>query len=279
MQFTEKQVAVNGVSIHVRTQSDSPDAIVLHGGPGAHHDYLLPQFDDLAGPTSLLYYDQRGGGRSPVDRDTTVGYKELIEDLGVIVDQFCNGNATLIGYSFGGLLAMLYAVEHRDTVSRMALVSPAPGTAEGRLEFEKRFAERSMSEEIQKARAELQGSNLKDSDPDEYRRRAFQLSVAGYFYDIENVRELTPFRVTGRVQKSVWESLGDYDIRESLARLDVPSIVLHGSHDPIPIETARDSAERLGAQFVEMEKSGHCPHVEQREEFARVVRDFLEQSA
>ncbi|MDH4350745.1 MAG: hypothetical protein OEW56_06330, partial [Gemmatimonadota bacterium] len=66
---TEQTVLVDGVSLFMRRVGDGPVTVVLHGGPGAHHDYLLPQYDRLAADRELLYYDQRGGGRSPVARD------------------------------------------------------------------------------------------------------------------------------------------------------------------------------------------------------------------
>src|SRR5438034_798997 len=83
-------VDVNGVRLYTRRVGDGPPVVVLHGGPGAHHDYLLPQYDRLAGDggsrgarggRALLYYDQRGGGRSPVARDTLVGWREHVADL------------------------------------------------------------------------------------------------------------------------------------------------------------------------------------------------------
>src|SRR6266704_5061850 len=72
---------VNGVRLYTRRVGDGPPAVVLHGGPGAHHDYLLPQYDRLAGGRALFYYDQRGGGKSPVPRDTPVGWREHVADL------------------------------------------------------------------------------------------------------------------------------------------------------------------------------------------------------
>src|SRR5437867_1823005 len=67
---TETTVELNGVRLYTRRVGHGPPVVVLHGGPGAHHDYLLPQYDHLAeGGRTLLYYDQRGGGRSPVPRD------------------------------------------------------------------------------------------------------------------------------------------------------------------------------------------------------------------
>ena len=68
----------------------------------------------------------------------------------------------------------------------------------GRDRFEQNFAERMQAPAIQEARRALQASDLRDRDPEAYRQRAFELSVAGYFHDVDNVRDLTPFRVTGR---------------------------------------------------------------------------------
>src|SRR2546422_7052110 len=72
---------VNGVRLFSRRVGAGPLVVVLHGGPGASHDYLLPQYDLLAQGRSLLYYDQRGGGQSPVLRDTPVGWQEHVADL------------------------------------------------------------------------------------------------------------------------------------------------------------------------------------------------------
>ena len=102
--------------------------VVLHGGPGAHHDYLLPQYDRLATGRELFYYDQRGGGQSPVPRETPVGWREHVADLEAIRVSLAIDRLTLCGYSWGGLLALLYMLEHPNRVERLALVSPASPT-------------------------------------------------------------------------------------------------------------------------------------------------------
>ena len=63
---------IRGVTLFERRIGEGPETVVLHGGPGAHHDYLLPGFDALAPGRTLVYYDQRGGGRSPA-RDWSPG--------------------------------------------------------------------------------------------------------------------------------------------------------------------------------------------------------------
>jgi proline iminopeptidase len=266
---------VRGVSIFERRIGSGPPTVVLHGGPGAHHDYLLPGFDALARGRELIYYDQRGGGRSAVSRETPVGWREQVADLEDLREQWGLERLALVGYSWGGLLALLYAVEFPDRVSRLALVSPAPAWRDARNEFERRFAERNLAPELQQQRAALRESGLREQDPDRYAQRLFELSVAPYFFDPARARDLTPFRVTGRTQQEVWASLGDYDLRPSLSRLSLPSIILHGEADPIPIETSAAVARLLGAELHRLPRSGHVPYVEAFDEFVRLLDGFL----
>src|SRR6059036_1562492 len=230
-------VELDGVRLFTRRAGDGPPVVVLHGGPGAHHDYLLPQYDRLALGRTLLYYDQRGGGRSPVPRDTPVGWREHVQDLEAIRVELGLDRLTLCGYSWGGLLAVLYFLEHPERVERLALVSPASVTAAYRKQFEDEFARRMAAPEIQQAREALRASGLRERDPAAYQRRAFELSVAGYFRDFRDAKNLTAFRVTARTQEAVWRSLGDYDLRprlrETASHVPLPpSLILHGTFDP-----------------------------------------------
>jgi proline iminopeptidase len=249
--------------------------VVLHGGPGAHHDYLLPGFDRLAHERSLIYYDQRGGGRSPVPREVPVGWQEQVADLEGLRQVWEIPKLSIAGYSWGGLLALLYSLEHPDHVERLALVSCAPAWRGARNEFERRLAERNAAPDIQAARRALQDAGLRERSPEEYRQRMFELSVAGYFHDWHRARELTPFRITGRTQQEVWESLGDFDLRPRLPGLDLPAIVVHGEDDPIPIQTAEELAGLLRAPLHRIPECGHVPYVEALDEFTRALDGFL----
>jgi proline iminopeptidase len=272
-------VEVNGVRLFTRRVGSGPIVVVLHGGPGAHHDYLLPQYDLLANGRSLLYYDQRGGGQSPVPRDTPVGWREHVADLHALRDTLGLERLTLCGYSWGGLLAVLYLLEHPQSVERLALVSPASITVAYRRQFEEEFARRMASPEIQREREALRASGLRERDPAAYQRRAFELSVAGYFRDFRDAKNLTPFRVNARTQQAVWDSLGEYDLRprlrEHVSRFPFPACrIVHGTFDPIPIAGSRELAALLQADLVEL-PVGHCPHVEATEDFDRALDDFL----
>jgi len=275
----ETTVEVNGVHLYTRRVGDGPPVVVLHGGPGAHHDYLLPQYDRLAYGRALLYYDQRGGGRSPVPRETPVGWREHVADLEALRRAWGLSRVTLLGYSWGGLLAVLYALEHAERIERLALVSAAPITAAWRDEFERRFAARMAQPWIARARAELAASGLSQRDPEQYRRVAFALSVAGYFHDPRRAAEMTPFRVTERTRRAVWDSLGRYDLRDRLRQTwpdaSAPrSLLLHGIYDPMPLEAARETAALLHTGVLEL-ATGHAPHVEATDEFVRGLDAFL----
>jgi len=272
-------VELDGVRLFTRRTGDGPPVVVLHGGPGAHHDYLLPQYDLLARRRTLLYYDQRGGGRSPVGRDTPVGWREHVADLEALRRHWSIDRLTLLGYSWGGLLALLYWLEHPEQVERLALVSPAPARAAWRSECERRFAAHMADPKIARARADLTASGLSRTEPEKYRRLAFALSVAPYFRDPNLAKQMTPFRVTARTQEAVWGSLGEYDLRPRLeqtaSRFPLPrSLVVHGIYDPMPLEGARELAALLRTGVLEL-ATGHAPHVEATLAFARALDGFL----
>jgi proline iminopeptidase len=266
---------VRGVRIFERRIGDGPPTVVLHGGPGAHHDYLLPGFDALARGRELIYYDQRGGGQSPVSRETPVGWREHVADLEELRRQWGLEQLTLAGYSWGGLLALLYATQFPDRVDRLALVSPAPAWIEARREFESRFAARNLAPALQAQRTALRGSGLRERNPAEYGQRLFELSVAPYFHDPARAHDLTPFRVTGRTQQEVWASLGEYDLRPAISRLTLPAIVLQGEDDPIPPEASRTVAQLLKTELHLLSGTGHVPYVEAFGEFVGLLDGFL----
>ncbi len=258
--------------------------LVLHGGPGAHHEYLLPQMLTLASRSELLFYDQRGGGRSRTDNPTPITWQVHVEDLGRVVQELGVHPLTLVGYSWGAMLAILYTLEatKRHTLTpphRLVLIDPAPLSRRWRDEFEAEFVRRQGGPEVARLRAELAASGLKETDPAAYRQRTFELSVAGYFSHPERARDLTPFRVTGRVQQSVWESLGDFDLIPLLSAIDVPTLLVHGWADPIPVESTLAAARALRARCVVLEASGHVPYVEQPDALFGAIEQFLEDTS
>ncbi len=264
-------------------KAGAPMLLVLHGGPGAHHDYLLPQMltlADLAGGHELLFYDQRGGGRSQ-DARHPITWASQAHDVGAVAREFGLPRPLIVGYSWGGLLAMLYAAMARDAglpqPSALVLIDPAPIDWHYREQFEREFARRQSSAEVLRRRAELAASHLREADPNAYRQRNFELSVAGYFADPTSAHDLTPFRVNARVQQGIWESLGHFDLGDdgTLGAIAAPTLILHGRQDPIPLTSSEEAAAIMSAKLVVLEDCGHVPYVEQPDVLFSAIDAFF----
>jgi pimeloyl-ACP methyl ester carboxylesterase len=250
--------------------------LVLHGGPGASLDYLRPQLDRLASGRCLLYYDQRGGGGSRLEPGAPpVTAEVLLDDL----DQVCRalvteGPVTLLGYSWGALLALLYALRAGTRVGRLALLSPAPPNAELQRKMELDLVARSRRPEV-RALAE-EAERVRESDPVRSRRLRFAAAVGAYFVDPQRALDLTPFLTVTRVQRSVWQSLGDYDLRTLLKGLRQPTLVIHGAQDPVPLEGAKTIAAAIpGAQLLVLPNAAHVPYIEDAEACFLALDAFL----
>lgn len=259
---------------------NAPPIVLLHGGPGAQHDYLYPQCLALAKSHRVFTYDQRGGGQSKTDDRTPITWRTQANDLAQLITEFELAPLTLVGYSWGGLLAMLYSIEAAaqtfiPSPKKLVLISPAPITRAWRNDFERTLAERQQSPQIEALRGELGASGLRERDVNAYRQRAFEISVAGYFADPLRASALTPFRVTGRVQQSIWDSLGEFDLRDQLRGVRTSVLVVHGRQDPIPLVSAQAAAEVLSGEIVVLEDCGHVPYVEQPQALFDSVETFL----
>ena len=263
----------------------APRALVVHGGPGAHHDYLLPQMLEAsraAGGRELVLYDQRGGGRSKTTQRDEITWETQVDDLRGVIEEFGLEGAPIVGYSWGALLTMLYASRARNESAMprhgpLVLIDPAPVTRQYRNEFEREFARRQNAPEVVRMREELAVSGLREKDPEGYRQRNFELSVAGYFADPRSARDLTPFRVSARVQQSVWDSLGDFDLLAdgSLSDFGAPTLVVHGRQDPIPLASSEAAANAMHAGLVVLDDCGHVPYVEQPAALFSAIDSFM----
>src|SRR4029077_11070302 len=128
----------------------------------------------LATGRTLLYYDQRGGGQSLAPREVPLDAGAQVAALAALVRAEARPvPATLLGFSWGGLLALLFTLEHPDLVGRLALVGPGPAWPEARAQYDAEFARRQAAPEVMAARAELSRSGLREKEPDAFWRRAF----------------------------------------------------------------------------------------------------------
>src|SRR6266581_4384951 len=232
---TETTVELNGVRLYTRRVGHGPPVVVLHGGPGAHHDYLLPQYDHLAeGGRTLLYYDQRGGGRSPVPRDVPVGWREHVVDL-----------ETLRG--------------HWEFERRFAARMAQPWIARSRADLVASGLSRTDPEKYRRIAFALSVAGY-FRDPGRAREMTpFRVTerTRQAVWESLGIYDLRP------------------RIRQTFPNGTAPrALLLHGIYDPMPLEAARETAALLSTGVIEL-ATGHAPHVEATKEFARALDGFL----
>jgi proline iminopeptidase len=144
----ERYVPVDGAQLYVREIGAGAPVIVLHGGPDFDHFYLLPELDEVAAACRLVYYDQRGRGRSAAAvQAQDVSIESEVADLDQLRRHLELDTVALLGHSWGGVLAMEYAIAHPARVSHLILLGTAPASgAEAERLFQQWRADRTESE-------------------------------------------------------------------------------------------------------------------------------------
>ena len=121
----ESRIPAGKVSLYSREIGRGQPIIVLHGGPDFDHGYLLPDLDRLADAFRLIYYDQRGRGRSANEvLPEEVSLASDVDDIDKVRQHFHLESAALLGHSWGAVLALEYALRHPERVSHMILMIP-----------------------------------------------------------------------------------------------------------------------------------------------------------
>lgn len=128
----QKVIVTNGqAQLFCRVMGKGFPIIVLHGGPGLSQDYLLPQMSELANNNLVIFYDQRGCGNSVSEVNSdSISIDSYISDLDAIRKHFGFQEVTLFGHSWGGFLAMKYALVHPESVASLILSNSMPASSD-----------------------------------------------------------------------------------------------------------------------------------------------------
>src|SRR5882757_5099395 len=120
----EGYVDAGGVMIYYKVFGRGEPLVLLHGGPGASHDYFLPYLTPLARHYQLVFIDERGSGRSQTLEDVSAYTVEnMAEDVEAVRQALGLGQISLLGHSYGGVLAQAYALKYQKNLSHLILGS------------------------------------------------------------------------------------------------------------------------------------------------------------
>lgn len=292
---SEGFVDAKGVLVYWKSVGRGPPLVVLHGGPGASHDYLLPHLLPLARTNRLVFIDERGSGRSERLEDRrryTVA--NMLEDIEAVRAALGLGRIHLLGHSFGGVLAQAYAFKYPQNLSSLILCSTFHTTRA----INKALADikAAMDPELRARIEKMEKDGLYGKGqrwqwgryPDEYMKAAWAEGYFPYLYQArpDPTYDPNPGAMMGwDVYREMWGSTGEYvvdgnlgplDFTEALKKVRVPTLITVGDHDETAPWIAEEMAKLVpGAKLVVFPGSGHMTFVDQPVLFRKAVDDFV----
>lgn len=292
-------VDAGGVLIYYKALGIGEPLVVLHGGPGASHDYMLPYLLPLARTNRLIFIDERGSGRS-AKLDDPSGYtvEAMVQDVELVRAKLGLGKIALLGHSFGGVLAQAYALKHEEHLTHLILASTFHSTRQLNEVFRRMKANmppelRDRIEAMERAGLFGRGKDYeKNRYADAYMVAAWGEGYFPYLYRRRpdpNYDPVASGQMSWDLYRAMWGSNGEYvvdgnlvsvEYADRLGTLRVPTLVTVGDHDQVDPSLSRDMQARIpGARLVVFPESGHMTFVDQPAMFVKTVDAFIHEPA
>lgn len=266
--------AAGGARLWYRCVGNGEPILVVHGGPGMDSRYLLPGLERLGERGRAVFYDQRGSGRSQGALDITLlTFDQFVEDIDAVRAAIGAERLTLLGHSYGGLLALEYARRHPERVDRLVLVDSGEPGGQFSEEAALRRAERLAPADGQKLQ-ELAASGVLRSGDTAVFREFYEAAFRATFSDPRRMADLdlTQAEQTAKNAMRIIEGVGrSADFSNGWARLReiaVPTLVIQGRDDLPPLAMAAALVDSLpNAELSVIEAAGHFPWIERPDAF------------
>ena len=275
----------DGTKLFYSISGKGNDTLVfLHGGPGQNSKGVGPDLAPLAKKHVLIIYDQRGCGLSEAGDTSKLSANAHVNDLEDLRKFFRISQMTLIGHSWGCMLATLYNSKYAGHVRRLLLLSPGPPT---RKLFQQRFAAFAKKDSTGQARVARLRSQLETSnDPLSICREILEINERLYYADPKKMARkkgdycaIPPEAISkqGVTARLTLKSLGDWNLVPLIETITQPALVVEGLQTPVPMEEFEIWAKALpNGKLLLVKNVGHAyPFVEQPNLFFPAVEEFL----
>jgi proline iminopeptidase len=288
-------VDANGVMIYYTAFGKGEPLLIVHGGPGASHDYFLPYLLPLARKNRLIFIDERGSGRSQ-QIENTAGYtvENMVEDVEAVRLELHLGKISLLGHSYGGVLAQAYAFKYQENLSHLILCSTFHSTKKMNEVFRRMMDK--MSPELRTRIEKMEKAGLfghgKDFEKNRYTSEYMIASWGeGYFpylyrnHPDPNYDPIANGNTAWDLYREMWGSDGEFIIdgnlksveySDRLSAIKVPTLITAGDNDECDPSLSREMNEKIaGSKLVIFPKSGHMTFVDQPSLFISTIEEFL----
>jgi proline iminopeptidase len=272
-------IPIRGVSLFVKVIGHGYPLVLMHGGPGLDHTSLLP-LKPCADQFTLIFYDHRCNGRSEGAESTSMTWENLTADAEALRQELGFEQWAVLGQSFGGNVALEYALRYPQSLSRLILMDTGGDQWWVEHNAPELLAKRGYSAGAVQAARRFYSGQL---TPGEF-MGTFMKFMTAYNYN-NNLpmlahEILSQWHAKMRPEALIHgyrELLKDWTVMDRLSEIKVPTLVVAGRHDFLfpPEHQAILAAKIPDARLVLIERAGHNPQIEQPAEVIRVVRDFM----
>ncbi len=286
----------HGALIYYQSVGRGTPLMIVHGGPGASHDYFLPYLLPLMRTSRLVFIDERGSGKSSkFDDPRQYTIANMVEDIEAVRQALGLGKVSLLGHSFGGTLVQAYAFKYQKNLSHLILGSTFASTKELNQVLARMKAEMDPKDRDRVSALEATGLFGKGEIwehgrySEEYAKLAWGKGYFPYVYQNRPDPNYDPLSsntsTAWDVYREMWGSDGEFVVDgnlkeveyvDQLSQIKVPTLIIVGDHDESDPRMSQEMHERIaGSQLVILPNSGHMTFVDQTEQFLRAVRDFV----
>ena len=288
-------VDARGILMYYTSIGNGKPLVIVHGGPGASHDYFLPYLLPLARSHRIVFIDERGSGKSEKLEDAS-GYtvEAMVEDVESVRTALDLGKIDLLGHSYGGVLAQAYALKYQENLEHLILCSTFHST-KAMNEVFRRMLEK-MAPELRSRIQKMESAGLyghgkefeKNRYTDDYMTAAWGEGYFPYLYQNHpdpNYSATAAGNMSWDLYRAMWGSNGEYVIDGNLTSVEyagrlgtltVPTLITAGDNDECSPALAREMNALIpGSKLVILPRSGHMTFVDQPGMFIRTINDFL----
>ncbi len=264
--------AVHGTTLHYTVVGEGLPCLVMHGGLGLDHHYLTPGLDPLGDTLQLVYYDHRGNGSSGRPPRETLTHAQLADDAAALATHLGHERVAVLGFSYGGFIALEFALRHPDRLSHLMLMGTAPA-----FDYHDQVvanARRKGATEAQLAALTSEAEAASDAAFGEHIETLWPLYFHRYRPAYRALLDDVIYSVQGQPPAA---ETAAYDVRRRLGEITAPTLILAGGDDFVcPPSQARAMADGIPhAELHIFEHSGHMPYVEEPEATFAAVRGWL----
>ena len=288
-------VDANGAMTYYWIIGHGSPLVIVHGGPGASHDYFLPYLLPLARHNKLVFIDERGSGKSSkMDDPKQYTVENMADDVEAVRQALGLGKISLLGHSYGGVVVQAYAFKYQKNLSHLILGSTFASTKEinqalVKIKAGMPDADRKRMEELEQAGLFGKGHVWEHGRyTDEYAKLAWGVGYFPYIYVKNPDPNYDPTEGTKTawdVYREMWGSHGEYVIDGNLTSVEyvdklpsikVPTLIIVGDHDESDPVMSKEMHEKIaGSKLVILPESGHMTFVDQPAMFLKTVSEFV----